>query len=262
MRIDFKKPQNTPKNTESLKESKNESKQNKSDSQTIYDKSGKPITNPELIAEVKRINALEKPTAKETRRKKAILKHGDNSYPSRTAQAIKNNNPQKIADVYKELDVENETKNQTPDNNPTPINKPQTVICLIEQGNDPIAACKLAGINYRKFLNELEKPDFKNEKLDFLRARTILADTYIYKLNILQQKLLEGIIDQGTYSAISRDLLYLAGKFAPATFGDKISIEKNEKIEVNHTVDQTKIANLNKLLALPSIAIDAEFEEV
>lgn len=265
MRIEFKKPQKTPNNSESPKESTNESMQNKSDSQQIiYDKSGNPITKPELIAEIRRIDSLDIKTAKDKLRRHTIYKYGDNAQPSTVAKAKKNNN-------LLNKDELTQTQTRTRVTKRTNVNRPQdhltedkikTVIEDIYNGLDPVSACKKNNVTYMKFSKELNKDGFSSLKNEFLNARVTLADNYIFKINTLQDKLLKGEVDACTYSAIARDLMYLAGKFAPATFGDKISIEKTQKVEVNHTIDQNKIASLNKLLALPSNEIEAEFEEV
>lgn len=259
MLIEFKKTQTPQKKDDSTKESPKESAP-QTDQEVFYDKSGNLITKPELLAEIKRLKNKTS-TQREHRRLYNILKRGDKVTNSTLAKATKHANPNKTQEVLHELNTVDQTKRQTPPQAPCNQTKINKVIELIELGNDPVASCKMANITYRCFLNEIEKVEFAAEKNEYLRARIMLADTYIYKINALQNKLVNGEIDPSTYSAISRDLLYLAGKFAPATFGDKISIENKNQVEVRHVVDQNKIASLNKLLALPNVK-DAQFEEV
>lgn len=103
-------------------------------------------------------------------------------------------------------------------------------------------------------------------KSEFSRARALFAEFCLFRREQLEAQLLAGEIDTATYTTLSADYKYLAGKFAPAIYGDKITVNSNITHNVTTAVDTSKVVRLNSLLAgalpPPDEAKDAAWEEV
>ena len=133
------------------------------------------------------------------------------------------------------------------------------IIDDIYGGMNMIEACEKHDIKPRFFLSTLEKEEFRELKEQFINARISLAEYYLYRRERLEKDLLDKKIDTTTYSALSQDYKFLAGKLAPLAYGDKIQfdaqINRHNTVEV---INSDKVMELNRLLT--SNIVDAEFE--
>lgn len=258
MIIDLTTAKNKAKSTEKRIESTPKTKESK-DSAVVLDKQGRPITSPELLEEIKRIESAEVVTVKDKLRLHAIKKHGEDIRPQSRAKATIKNTPEKIKlDSFADVMETTPTDNTNPD--PDALDM---VINYIQEGSEEITACKKANIKYNKFKKEIEKAENEEKRKKYIFARENLGAFYIYKVHELQEKYLKGQIDNSMYVCLSRDFLKLAEIYNPNQYGNKITVDQNHKTEVTHNVNAEQIKNLNSLLnALPSPTIDADFEEV
>lgn len=228
----------------------------------ITDRNGNPITRPEVIAEYKRIKAIphKERTAKEGIRLNNILKHGDKS-PNKNKMRQANNMPRKPKTKTPSL----AELNNTPDQN-APINIIAQVTDAIYNGINPIQACINLNIKPRKFYEELEKSQNLSLKNEYYHARECYAEFCLHRRELLELQLLSGEIDSSTYRTLADDYKFLASKFYPKVYGDKINIESNVATTVTHTVDNERIMQLNQMLSGGLLedkrAVDAEFEEL
>lgn len=251
------------------------------------DRQGNPITNPLVLAEIERLEAIPKAQrkAKENIRLNGLLKNGDAAKnksilerESKKHQAGRK--PTQEAESLAEL---NTPKAQNKDK--SPLDEARAIIDAIYNGTNPIKAIKDSTLTPRQFYNLLdeqtkdlkryiegksqpfiltneEREQIKSLKKDFLHARAIFAEFCLYRREELEKQLLSGDIDTSTYSALSADYKYLAGKFAPAIYGDKISIDTTTTHNVNHSINTEQVKSLNALLNKGFEAIDAQFEEI
>ena len=84
--------------------------------------------------------------------------------------------------------------------------------------------------------------------------RCLLAEFYLARREQLEEDLKQGRIDCATYSALSSDYKYLAGKLHPAAYGDKIKLDI-ETSQADSIPSQERLSELNKLLN----AVDADY---
>lgn len=223
-----------------------------------FDKRGRPITRPEVLAELERIEAkpykLRPP--KENIRLAALRRDGDSvknknklrrveqKAPDQTTLAELNNNPATPADT---------------------LGAAKAIINDVYSGMLPISAIRNNGLTPRKFYTFLEKSENAALRASYFSARECLAEFALYKRELLEKQLLAGEIDSSTYAALANDYKYLAAKCYPKLYGDKLTIDSNTTTTVNHTIDASKVLQLNQMLnggALPAPAVvDAEFEE-
>lgn len=207
------------------------------------------ITDERVIKEYETLKEKEFLTAKEKLRMNRIKKYGDKSYAKHKMGGFKNH-PTHCPSL---ATIENTTGLQSE-------NKVRLVIEDIYNGVNLIEACEKHDLKPKFFFNVLEKEEFAEDKVNFLNARITLAEYYLYRREKLEKDLLEGKIDTPTYSALSSDYKYLAGKLAPLAYGDKIQLEARvNKSNTFEVINTEKVQELNNLLT--SNIIDAEFSE-
>lgn len=232
------------------------------ESEEITDRNGIPITRPEVIAEYKRIKSIphSQRTAKEGIRLNNILKHGDkcpNKNKMRTVSPAEPAEPR--------LDALNAIVEQNQNTQCSELIV-ESIINEIYNGTNPIQAILKNNVTPQKFYRILEKPAFSEKKVEYYHARECYAEFCLYKRELLEKQLLDGEIDSSTYATLSTDYKYLASKFYPKVYGDKINIESNVVTAVTHTVDNNRIIQLNQMLSGGLLedkrAVDADFEEV
>ena len=227
--------------------SKNESKAN-----PVTEKESRPtpesygITKPELKKAFKELEEKEKGdkprTVAESRRFYRLKKYGDST---QNLASITGNKPTKPRDLAKMNQAPNDAK-------PDIIQK---IIDSIYNGNTFLKACEEYSIKPKEFYREIEKQENFALKKDFLSARCLLAEYYLQRREDLEKDLKSGRIDPSTYTCLSSDYKYLAGKLAPLAYGDKIRIESDIYTHAETSVDSSKIAEINKMI------IDASYTE-
>jgi hypothetical protein len=258
---------------------------------------GRPITRPEVLAEISRIEALPRKnrTTAECMRLHNLKKDGD--------FAKNKNKCRHAAPKEPEGTTLAELNTSAADDADNAIAQIREIIEKIYNGTNPIAAIKESQLTPRRFYNYLDgnlkdtelrkaiseiqhkqNPDtdrpeenteyFRNRvfetlrelKGEFSRARALFAEFCLFRREQLETQLLAGEIDTSTYTTLSTDYKYLAGKFAPAIYGDKITVSSSVTHNVTTAVDTNKVAQLNSLLAgalpAPDEAKIADWEEV
>lgn len=230
--------------------------------EVIADRNGNQITRPEVIAEFKRIKAIpqKQRTAAEGIRLNNILKFGDKCPNKNIMRRIHSPKPQKPKPepTLAELNTQEVT--------PQPDNIIERVTNQIYKGVNPIQACINESIKPRQFYGELEKTTNSFLKSEYYHARECYAEFCLHRREQLELQLLAGEIDSATYRTLSDDYKFLASKFYPKVYGDRISVESTGSTTVTHTIDNNKISQLNKMLngglLEDKSAIDVEYEEV
>lgn len=219
---------------------------------TEIDLGDKKITNPTIIKEYERLQQKKADgtiKANEKLRLSRIKKQGDDMKYIQVLQRPKNKATR--CSTLKSM-------------NNLPVKQDEEKLSLIIDdifdGMTMIEACDKYDIKPRFFMSMLEKEENRELKEQFLNARITLAEYYLYRREKLEKDLLDKKIDTTTYSALSQDYKFLAGKLAPLAYGDKIQfdaqINRKNTVEV---INSDKVLELNKLLT--SSIIDAEFEE-
>ena len=228
--------------------SKNESKANppaEKESRPTPESFG--ITKPELKKAFEHLQSKkdnnEKMTVKEQLRLGRLKKHGDST---QNLASITGNKPTQSAPLAKL----NENDGLTESHNL------QRVVNNIYNGCTLIQACEMVNISPKRFLQELEKTQNFAMKRDFLNARIILAEYYLERRESLERDLKSGKIDPSTYTCLSSDYKYLAGKLAPLAYGDKIRIESEVFTHNESAADSEKIAELNKMIVDASYTVE------
>lgn len=211
----------------------------------------KKITNPKIIEEYERLKEKKEDgtiKAKEILRLSRIKKQGDEMKYQQVLEK-KRNTPTRCSSLK---DMNNIKIKQREEKIPL-------IIDDIYGGMNMIEACEKHDIKPRFFLSTLEKEEFRELKEQFINARISLAEYYLYRRERLEKDLLDKKIDTTTYSALSQDYKFLAGKLAPLAYGDKIQfdaqINRHNTVEV---INSDKVMELNRLLT--SNIVDAEFE--
>lgn len=227
--------------------SKNESKANppaEKESRPTPESYG--ITKPELKKAFEELQEKEKGgkprTVAESRRFYRLKKYGD---ATQNLASITGNKPTKPRDLAK--------MNQAPNN--TSPDTIQKIIDSIYNGKTFLSACEEYSIKPKEFYREIEKQENFTLKKDFYSARCLLAEYYLQRREDLENDLRNGKIDPSTYTCLSSDYKYLAGKLAPLAYGDKLRIESDIYTHTESTVDTSKVAELNKMI------IDASYTE-
>lgn len=197
------------------------------------------ITDSELAESFKRLQAKkdkgESMTVKEQLRLGRLKKYGDNAQEkSKITQKAK---PSKAPDL------------PSLNNNPTPDtpHKIHQVIDSIYDGLTLIQACNKYNTSPKQFLKELEKTQNLALRTEFLNARIVLAEFYLERREQLESDLKSGKIDPSTYSCLSSDYKYLAGKLAPLAYGDKIKLDCTVT-NTDSQPDSARLEELNKLI--------------
>lgn len=173
-------------------------------------------------------------TVAESRRYQRLKKHGD---AVQNKASIKGNKPSKAINL--------EILNTLP-TKPTQ-EKIKQVVDRVSDGLNVIEACKQSDIAPKIFFRELDKQQNFELKAEFFRARCLLAEYYLARREQLEEDLKQGRVDCSTYSALSSDYKYLAGKLHPAAYGDKIKLDI-ETSQADSIPSQERLSELNKLL--------------
>lgn len=245
------------------------------------DKHGNPITDSRVLAEIERLENIPKAErkAKESIRLGGLLKYGDKVQNKNilTREANKHKSGRKPnADgvTLAELNQPKPNKDKTPT-----LESVKAIIDSVYNGINPIKAIKDSPLTPRQFYNllegnikglniteeereELKKINFDEIKKEFYHARSIFAEFCLYKRESLEAQLLSGEIDVSTYSTLANDYKYLAGKFAPTIYGEKITIDSTINKNISATINAEQVKSLNALLNKGLEPIEAEFEEV
>lgn len=194
------------------------------------------ITRPELKKAFKKLaekKSQKKLTVREARQYQRLKKQGDSVTSKASITGNKPTPPVRLEELNRL---------------PTPShNKIKQVIEEVYNGINPIDGCRKADISPKQFFNELEKPENLALKADFFRARCLLAEFYLQRRESLENDLKNGRIDSSTYSCLSADYKYLAGKFAPLAYGDKIRLDITAE-NVTSAPDNNTLAELNNLI--------------
>lgn len=204
------------------------------------------ITKPELkkaFTELEEKEKGDKPrTVAESRRFYRLKKYGDST---QNLASITGNKPSKPRDLAKMNQAPNDAKPDTI----------QKIIDAIYNGKTFLAACEEYSLKPKEFYKELEKTENFTLKKEFYAARCLLAEYYLQRREDLENDLKSGKIDPSTYSCLSSDYKYLAGKLAPLAYGDKIQLDATVE-RIDSAPSQSKLEQLNKLLQIT----DAEYE--
>lgn len=210
------------------------------------------ITESALIAKYKELEEkkADKITVAEKMQLHRLTKYGDEATGKNKLTTKTTNRPSQM------ITLEKANKNPI-----TPTDEALTqVIESIYNGSDFLTACKDNDIRPKDFYKWIDEPRNQQQKINFINARCLLAEYYLYRRESLEKDLLSGRIDSSTYSTLANDYKYLAGKLHPAAYGDKIQLEaqinKQNTVEI---INGDKIKELNSLLN--SDIIDADFAE-
>lgn len=145
--------------------------------------------------------------------------------------------------------------NKAPNNITT--QKAESIINDIYDGLTLIDACNKQSIKPRAFLSFIDNIENASLKRDFINARIVLAEYYLHRRETLESDLLSGRVDSSTYSVLSNDYKYLAGKLAPLAYGEKIQLDAVVLNTSTALPSTDKLKELNKLLQ----PIDIEYTE-
>lgn len=197
------------------------------------------ITDSELAESFRKLQAKkdnkESMTVREQLRLGRLKKYGDKAQEkSKLTQKPK---PSKAPDL------------PSLNNNPTPDtpHKIHQVIDSIYDGLTLIQACNKYNTSPKQFLKELEKTQNLALRTEFLNARIVLAEFYLERREQLENDLKSGKIDPSTYTCLSSDYKYLAGKLAPLAYGDKIKLDCT-MTNSDTQPDSARLEELNKLI--------------
>lgn len=262
------------------------------------DEHGRPITNPDVLAEIDRIESMGKRIPVNLQiRLKNLKRDGD--------QAKNRNKIKRVSPAAPNSETLQDLNNQTPTNSIREALKAvKNIINDVYNGESPIAAIKKSCLSPRVFYNLLDgkptpslkksirieqaliknknaqfpdthsnlhsnsvlndnpqDPDYSDDnevckiydtlnelKSEFVRARCIFAEFCLYKREMLENQLLNGEIDSATYATLANDYKYLAAKFAPSMYGDKISIESTITQKTTSMPSMDKVQELNALI--------------
>lgn len=225
---------------------KNESKKARESAESSKTESSLEIKNPKLakaIDDLQRKKDNKEPmTVREQLRLGRLKKYGDKA--QNLSKAV-GNKPSKVPDL------------PSLNNNPAPDtpHKLHKIIDAIYDGSTLIQACNIYNTSPKQFLKELEKGQNSSLRSEFLLARICLAEYYLERRESLERDLRAGRIDPSTYSCLSSDYKYLAGKLAPLAYGDKIQLDATVA-HVDTAPSQETLKELNKLL---SNTIEADY---
>lgn len=212
----------------------------KDDDGNYIDKSGNIITSPEVVQGIESLYEKyidEELTCKEVLRLGRLLKYGDKAIAKNKCVPQKKEHPDNT--TLSSLNKQETKKEEV-------LKRCQKAIDYIFDGKNPIAAIAEVGLSPRAFFFKLkENKDLKDL---YIEARECLAEFCLYKREKLEEQLLSGALDSSTYSTISADYKYLAGKLYPKYYGDS----KQQDVTITHRaeidIDPNKIQELNKLL--------------
>lgn len=172
-------------------------------------------------------------TVKEARQYQRLKRQGDNVQALASITGNKPTPPVNLEEL---------------NNLPTPShNKLKLVIDSVYNGINPITACKQLNIAPKEFYKEIEKQENFALKVEFFRARCLLAEYYLERRESLEEDLKHGRIDSSAYSCLSSDYKYLAGKLAPLAYGDKIRLDITTETR-DSAPDNNTLAELNNLI--------------
>lgn len=261
------------------------------------DEHGRPITNPDVLAEIDRIESMGKRAPVNLQiRLKNLKRDGDQA---------KNRNKIRRASPAAPNSESLQDLNNSPTNSIREALKAvKNIINDVYNGESPIAAIKKSCLSPRVFYNLIDgkptpslkksirieqaliknknaqnpntqpnthnniilndtpqDPDYIDDsevgkiydtlnelKSEFVRARCIFAEFCLYKREMLENQLLNGEIDSSTYATLANDYKYLAAKFAPSMYGDRISIESTITQKTTSTPSMDKVQELNLLI--------------
>lgn len=255
------------------------------------DEHGRPITNPDVLAEIDRIESMGKRAPVNLQiRLKNLKRDGD--------QAKNRNKLKRVGPAAPNSETLQDLNNQTPTNSIREALKAvKNIINDVYNGESPIAAMKKSCLSPRVFYNLIDgkptpslkksirieqaiiknknaqnnnniilnetpqDPDYIDDdevcriydtldelKSEFVRARCIFAEFCLYKREMLENQLLNGEIDSATYATLANDYKYLAAKFAPSMYGDRISIESTITQKTTSMPSMDKVQELNALI--------------
>ena len=185
----------------------------------------------------------EKMTVKEQLQLGRLKKYGDSAFFKNKLLQEETPKPTKPINLAKLNQAPNTINRQKADN----------IINLIYEGNNLIDACNMSSIKPKDFLKFIDLIENSDLKQLFINARICLAEYYIYRREQLEKDLLSGRVDSSTYSVLSNDYKYLAGKFAPLAYGEKIRLDALVLNATPSAPNTEQIKELNNLLNAPHI---------
>ncbi len=219
-----------------------------------YDRHGRPILNPIVLNEKRRIESISPAnrTTKDKMRLNKIKRDGDHCRAQNKFKLC-SNNPEPIVEL-EDLNNAAELKTEA---------QAHQVINSIYSGKLPIEAMNEAGISPKSFYRFLRRGENTVLRSEFLNAREVFAEYCLFKRQLLEEQLLRGVIDSSTYTTLAADYKYLAAKFHPAAYGDKLKLETDVKHTARLEVSQTRVKALNALLSgnlLENQTVTADYE--
>lgn len=233
------------------------------DGVNYIDNFGNIITDPDVLAEIKRIEAIPRPDRKkkENLRLNRLLKYGDSAIAKNKLKPTQSTNKDSAKKQAKQSLHDFEKSHTT---NATE----QLVLQVIDdiyKGLLLVESLKKHNMQAKDFYGFINKEENFTLKQKYKESRQAVAEFMIYKQKQLMNDLLIGNIDSSTYSAISRDLQFMAARFSREYYGDSQPKEVNVTHRAEVALDPEKIASLNKTLAnkamLPSPdLIDCDFD--
>lgn len=222
------------------------------------DRKGNKITDARVISEIERISNIpcEKRAVKDKIRLSRLRRDGDDARAKNKLVTVEKKDP--IQETLSDIN--------TAGTAPTTAELVQNIISDIYSGLNPIEAIKKNNYSPMNFFKELDKEQNFQLKKEYFSAREAYAEYCLYRREQLEQDLLSGNIDSSTYSVLASDYKFLASKCFPKMYGDKVTLETEVKHNVNLSVNNDKVLQLNEMLnknrQIESKIKDAEFEEV
>jgi hypothetical protein len=230
------------------------------------DKSGNPITDSAVLAEIERIEQKqanrEYVTAKEKINLAKLLKYGDNA-------TAKN----KLVKVEKKKPAERRLNLAS--NKELTIQEIDSVIGDIFQGISPAESLAKHNISPRTFYTYLKSPSINKSYYDYIteeqkkeynikdvnysdsssallevfsQAREIYAESCFGQLTELNKELKAGQIDSSSYNAITYNLRWIMSKLFPAQYAEKIAVAQDVKIQSKQELNIDKVKELASLI--------------
>lgn len=258
MIIDFKKPKTNESQERVIKRRPGRQAKFKDKDGDFIDRAGNKITDARVISEIERISNIpcEKRVVKDKIRLSRLRRDGDKAAGKNKLVTVEKKEPtqESLSDI------------NTAGTAPTTAELVQNIITDIYSGLNPIEAIKKNNYSPMKFFKELDKEQNFYLKKEYFSAREAYAEFCLYRREQLEKDLLTGNIDSSTYSVLASDYKFLASKCFPKMYGDKVTLETEVKHNVNLSVNNDKVLQLNEMLNKPKLldtkVTDAEFEEV
>lgn len=230
------------------------------------DKSGNPITDPAVLAEIERIEQKqanrEYVTAKEKINLAKLLKYGD-----KATNRNRLTKPEKTKPAGQLLNLATDKE--------ITVSQIDEVIGDIFQGISPAESLAKHNMSPRSFYTHLKSPSINQAynnyikdkqkelyNLDdvkytdsssallevFSRAREVYAESCLGQLTELSKQLRAGQIDSSSYNAITYNLRWIMSKLFPAQYAEKIAVAQDVRIQNKQELNLEKVKELAALI--------------